>query len=326
MLKKIYSYFKKSFSNQINLDMIDIAEKKDYKSVKVNIGQLQSHFNSLKGEIKSFSEVEFRVFSQFGDDGIIQWLINKLPLPNKTFIEFGVENYREANSRFLLVNNYWSGLIIDGDEKNIQLVNSETIASFFDLQTICAFITKKNINELILTTKFKKDVGLLSIDIDGNDYWVWKEITTINPIIVVIEYNSLFGFEHAYSIPYEDKFVRGTTTPFNFYGTSLLSAYDLAEEKGYGFIGCNSAGNNAYFIRKDYLQYLPISTRTPEEGYNFASFTEARDSKREFLRGWEKVSSINNLSVINTRSNSLEKLDAQAIISSLTKANKLSRD
>src|ERR1700744_5508213 len=89
-----------------------VAERYDHKNVKVNIGQIQAHINSNRQEVSSINEVEFQVFSQFGDDGIIQWLISKIDIPNKTFIEFGVENYIESNTRFLLINNKWKGLVI----------------------------------------------------------------------------------------------------------------------------------------------------------------------------------------------------------------------
>lgn len=322
---QLYKAVKNNLLNDRKLDLLYLKEINNYKGEKVNLGQLQAFFNSQKKSIKSLSEVEFQVFSQFGDDGIIQWLTKILPLPNKTFIEFGVENYREANTRFLLVNNYWSGLVMDGSKDNIDSLSREQLYTFYDLQALCAFIKKSNINQLISTAKFKKEVGILSIDIDGNDFWIWETISDIEPVIVITEYNSLFGFDQPYTIPYKDDFVRGRDYPFNFYGTSLLSAYDLGIKKGYAFIGTNSAGNNAYFIRREYMQYLPIPEITPEEGYTFSSFTEAWDSSGTPLRGIDKLRSINNLPVVNTRTGAFEKVDSDRIIQSLISTNKLSR-
>ncbi|MES2847583.1 MAG: FkbM family methyltransferase, partial [Bacteroidota bacterium] len=272
------------------------------------------------------AEVEFQVFSQFGDDGIIQWLLQQLPIPNKTFIEFGVEDYREANTRFLLVNNQWSGLVIDGSEKNVGTIKADQVHTFFDLQAVHSFITVANINELISKARFAKEVGILSVDIDGNDYWVLKAIKEIEPVIIICEYNSLFGFEQPCTIEYKHDFVRGKDFPFQFYGTSLKAAYDLAKEKGYSFIGCNSAGNNAYFIRNPFMQYLSIKEKTASEGYVFANFTEAFDATAgEWLRGIEKIMSINGLPVFNTETNTMEKVDAAAIKQSLIDNNKLKR-
>lgn len=324
MLKKIKKIIIGSLSAYKQTNFIHNFYKNDYKSPKVNLGKLQANLN-LQKIVNSLQDVEFQVFSQFGDDGIIQWLVNLLPIPNKTFIEFGVENYREANTRFLLVNNYWSGLVIDGNIKNIEQIRNDQISTFYDLQSECSFITEANINGLIASAKFNSEIGLLSVDIDGNDYWIWKSITEINPIIVIIEYNSLFGFEFPYTIAYKADFVRGHSSPFNFYGTSLLSACDLATEKGYSFVGCNSAGNNAYFIRNDFMQYLPTPKLTPQQGYVFASFSETWDSNKIPRRGIEKVKSIDDLIVVNTRSLFEENINSSDIIDSLIKAKKLNR-
>jgi hypothetical protein len=324
MLEKIIKAIKGTLSSHKQTNFIHKFYKDDYKSPKVNLGQIQSSLNSIK-KISDLSEVEFQVFSQFGDDGIIQYLINELPIKNKTFIEFGVENYREANTRFLLINNYWSGLVIDGSKKNIDSIKNEQFYSFYDLQAECSFITRKNINDLIKLTKFDEEVGILSVDIDGNDYWIWKEINCIKPIILISEYNSLFGFEHPYTIEYKDDFVRGTNYRFNFYGTSLRSICDISKEKGYSFIGSNSAGNNAYFIRNDYMQYTNLKAITPKDGYKLASFSEAWNDDRVAFRGKDKLRSIHNLPVVNTQTGKLEKVDAEQIIESLSKANKLNR-
>ena len=323
--KKLINSIRGNATNYKQLQFIREELWNEYKSPKVNLGQLQSNFNNLKPTIKSLKEVEFQVFSQFGDDGIIQWLINKIPLPFKTFIEFGVENYREANTRFLLINNYWSGLVIDGNKDNIDSVRKEQISNFYDLQSECSFITKSNINEIISSAKFHKDIGILSIDIDGNDYWIWSAIEKISPIIIITEYNCLFGFKDPYTIKYSDGFVRGKTTPFNFYGTSLRSAYELARTRGYSFIGSNSAGNNAYFIRDDYMKYLEIPKLTPEQGFVFASFSEAWDKDRIPLRGIEKLKSINAQKVINTLTMNEEIVDAEKIIQSLIQSGKIVR-
>lgn len=329
MLKKLQDKLKGSGQNLGNYKKLNWLYNQlynDYKSAKVNLGQLQAENNRAKKNINSLAEVEFQVFSQFGDDGIIQWLVQQLPIPNKTFIEFGVEDYREANTRFLLVNNQWSGLVMDGSEVNVGIIQADQIHTFFDLQAQHSFITVANINELIDKANFAKEVGILSVDIDGNDYWVLKAIDVIEPVIIICEYNSLFGFEQPYTIAYKEDFVRGKEFPFQYYGTSLKSAYNITKEKGYSFIGCNSAGNNAYFIKDSYMQYLSVKGKTATEGYVFANFTEAFDSIRgEWLRGLKKVMSIDQLPVFNTTTGQTEKFNAEAVEQSLINNNKLKR-
>jgi hypothetical protein len=269
-------------------------------------GRLLSEMIKNKKCINSLEEIEFKVFSQFGDDGIIQWLVNKLDIGNKTFIEFGVEDYRESNTRFLLMNNNWSGLIMDGSKKNIvRVINSEYYWKY-NLTAVSEFITRENINSLI-TQHGVQDCGLLHIDIDGNDYWIWKELS-IRPEIVILEYNSVFGKNRAITVPYRDDFNRTIAHFSNLYfGASLKALVQLSNDKGYAFIGCNSAGNNAYFIRRDKL-CGDINELSLEEGYVESKFRESRDINKNltFLSGKERVKLIAGLPIYNTEKNALE--------------------
>ncbi|MBS1917782.1 MAG: hypothetical protein JST87_16035 [Bacteroidetes bacterium] len=283
---------------------MNIETKTLINSVKLLIKQ-----NAEKDEYDKLSDFEFQVFSQWGDDGIIQYLINTVDIPNKTFIEFGVENYTEANTVFLLINNNWSGFVMDGSESNIKSIQQSEIYWKYDLLALPRFITKENINELLLLPKFDKEVGLLHIDIDGNDYWVWKEINVISPIIVIVEYNSVFGPELHCTIPYKKDFIR-TREHFSnlYYGTSIQALTDLAQDKGYYFVGCNSAGNNAYFVRKDKIGNL--KKLSAAEGFVASKFRESRDKKGTltFIGGDERLGVIKGLPIYNTRTNSIEQI------------------
>ena len=263
-----------------------------------------------KQRIKSLSEVEFKVFSQFGDDGIIQWLINNLDIPNKTFIEFGVQDYRESNTRFLMMNDNWSGFVMDGSEQNVsRIVNSEYYWKH-ELFAKCAFIDTANINALIASSSFAKDVGILHIDLDGNDYWIWKEISVIAPIVVILEYNSVFGIDRAITVPYDKGFMRTKAHYSNLYfGASLRALHALSTEKGYSFIGCNSAGNNAYFVRNDKLNDV-VRMISLENGYVFSKFRDSRDrnGRLTHIAGSERISVISGMPVINTDTGEMETL------------------
>jgi len=257
----------------------------------------------------NIQSAEFKVFSQWGDDGIIQYLINKINISNKTFIEFGVENYLESNTRFLLMNNNWTGLIFDGSKKNIDFVKKDEIYWKYDLIAEQAFITSENINTLIGKSGIIGEIGLLHIDIDGNDYWIWKNLEIVKPDIVIIEYNSVFGIERAITIPYKANFNRTKAHYSNLYaGASLLAFCDLALEKGYSFIGTNSAGNNAYFILKEKLD--GVNSLDCKEGYTESKFRESRNKKGEltFLRADDRLKEIKGLPIYNTRTKKIEKL------------------
>jgi len=222
---------------------------------------------------------EFQVFSQWGEDGIIQMLLRHIEIPSKIFVEFGVENYTESNTRFLLVNNNWAGLVIDGSPEHISYIKQDSIYWQHNLKAVQAFLDKDNINKIISENGIKGEIGILSIDIDGNDYWVWQAIDVVNPAIVIIEYNSRFGKDKAVTIPYNPSFVRSDAHYSMLYaGASLKALYNLGKAKGYSFVGCNSVGNNAFFVRQD-LKPTAIKELTVAEGYIASQFRESRDEK-----------------------------------------------
>jgi len=272
------------------------------------LGKICSALNQSKNEVRNLAEVEFKVFSQFGDDGIIQYLVNRLKLP-ETFIEFGVENYCESNTRYLLLNNNWKGMVIDGDPGHIAYIRKDPIYWRQDLTAVASFVTKDNINGLFAENGFTGEIGILSIDIDGNDYWVWDAIHIVNPVVVIVEYNSVFGNSHAISIPYQENFYRTHAHYSNLYwGCSLASLDFLAQKKGYVLAGCNSAGNNAYFIRKDHAASLP--SPTVAEAYILSKFRESRDPEGQltFLAGPERIRAISECEVIDVRTNTKIKI------------------
>lgn len=242
--------------------------------------------------------VGFSVFSQFDEDGIIQYLISKIPIVNKTFIEFGVENYEESNTRFLLLNNHWQGMVLDAREEDIRYIQRDRIYWQYDLQAKCSWITRANINGVLQDAGFGEDVGLLSIDIDGNDYWIWEAIHSIRPRIVIIEYSSLFGLQPL-AVPYKEDFERTVSHYSNLhYGSSLGALHHLAQKKGYVLVGSNVFGHNAFFVRSDVAGELrALELR---EAYVASQFRESRDpeGKLTYLRGRDRIKLIEDLPVV----------------------------
>jgi len=236
-------------------------------------------FPKLKEAIR-LARVEFRVFSQFGDDGIIQYIVSRLDLPNAEhrFIEFGVENYREANTRFLLLNDNWTGLVMDGSEHYVSCIRKEQIYWRHDLTALACFITRENINSIIEGAGFGERIGILSVDVDGNDYWIWEAITSVDPAVVILEYNGIFGSREAVTIPYQADFVRQNAHySYLYWGASLPALCHLAARKCYTWIGCNSSGNNAYFVRNEYADLFHHPS-LPDD-FVAAKFSEGRDEQ-----------------------------------------------
>jgi len=271
---------------------------------KILTNQVRAH-----GVYENIHEAEFQVFSQFGDDGILQYLINQTQPEVETFIEFGVQDYSEANTRFLLLNNNWRGLIMDGAAQSMNALRADELYWRHDLTAVGAFITRENVNQLFLDNGFSGEIGLLSIDIDGNDYWVWEAIQMVSPVLVVIEYNSVFGAEHAITIPYDSVFYRTEVHYSNLYwGASLKALCILAEKKGYAFVGCNSNGNNAHFVRKDKIGQIPVLTC--QQGYVESKFRESRDQNGNltFIFGKSRLNIIQHMLIFDVETNSLKKI------------------
>lgn len=256
-----------------------------------------------------FRKVGFKVFSQFDEDGIIQYLINRLPIASKTFIEFGVENYEQSNTRFLLLNNHWQGMVLDARASDIRYIQQDQIYWQYDLQAKCTWITRENINGLLRDAGFGRDVGLLSIDIDGNDYWIWEAIESVRPMIVIIEYNSLLGLQPI-AVPYKEDFDRTRSHYSNlYYGASLGALQHLAEKKGYLLLGSNVWGHNAFFIREDIAgEFRSLELR---EAYVASKFRESRDEagKLTYMRGNDRIKLIQDMPVVQVVTGKTGKLN-----------------
>lgn len=252
---------------------------------------------------------EFKVFSQNGEDGILQYLINNVVIDNDIFVEFGVSNYREANTRFLLLNNNWKGLVIDGSADNIAAIKDEPLYWKHELVAERHFITKDNINGIISGAGISGDIGLLSVDIDGNDYWVWQAIDVTQPRVVVCEYNSVFGGDVPVSVPYQENFDRAKAHPSCLYfGASLPALCLLAKQKGYDFVGSDSTGINAFFVRSDLDHGL--KKRSAKEGYVKSRHRESRDAlgNLNFVSSDARLDLIADMEVVNVSNNEMLRL------------------
>lgn len=289
-------FIKRIKENLYLLNTVNLRIQKIQESLgRIEARQLAS---SNSSEIQ---ENEFKVYSQWGEDGIIQFLLNNVQIKNKIFVEFGVENYTESNTRFLLINDNWSGLILDGDQNNIDYIKKDRIYWQYNLKAECSFVTKDNINDTLARNGISGEIGILSIDIDGNDYWVWDSINIVTPAIVITEYNAKLGSELAVTIPYDPCFVRSRAHhSMIYYGASLKALCQLGNKKGYCFVGCNSAGNNAFFVRRDLLA-APIKEISVSQGFVQNKFRESRDNHGilSFLTPEQEYEILNSLQLIN---------------------------
>lgn len=189
---------------------------------------------------------EKKITSQNGEDGIIEEIFNRIGTTNKFFVEFGIEDGTECNTRHLMEHKSWKGLWMDGSESNCQA--AKKLADPYDSKVFPTFITAENIESLFKKFNVPNDLDLLSIDIDGNDYWIWKTLTSYTPRVLVVEYNASYPPPTHWIMPYKsDHMFDGT----NYFGASLSALVALGKDKGYTLIACDKMGVNAFFLRDD---------------------------------------------------------------------------
>lgn len=309
MVKKRLKSFKSWFLRDIRSIMMDN---------QLMLGQMASWRVRSMEVISSLQDVEFKVSSQWGEDGIIDWLIERANISPAlhSFIEFGVEDYREANTRFLLQNRNWRGLIMDGSSEMMDAVKADGLYWRQDLIAKSAFITRENINDLIAKSGFIGDIGLLSIDLDGNDYWVWEAIDVVRPIICICEYNAVFGDVYPISTPYDPKFQRTQAHFSNLYcGASIAALRLLGTRKGYRFIGTTSAANDAFFVREDYAErFIDDSLKNIQILPSRVRGSSDMSGKLSYVRGLERLQLISALPVVNTETGETMKIGELASV------------
>ena len=261
---------------------------------------------------KTITPYGFTAFSQADEDGILEEIFRRIGTTNRQFFEFGCGDGVENNSTYLIFTG-WKGLWMDGNPDFANTIG-KGFKSYIDsgaLRMKSAFITCENINDLIREAAIPEEVDMMSIDIDGNDYWVWQKLESVAPMIVIVEYNSIFGPDLAVTIPYDPKFVRHQAHySGQFWGASLQALAFLAGRKEYSLVGCNSAGNNAYFVRNNKIGELNVLS--PQQAFVDARFRDSRDEKGNLnqLTGAERFRAIAALSVYDVRQNKIAPLQA----------------
>jgi len=208
------------------------------------------------------------------------------------------------------MNNSWEGLVIDGSIKNIKYIqNNFRIYWGNQLTAVQSFITKDNINDLIISKEFQGEIGLLSIDIDGNDYWIWESINCINPCIVICEYNGYFGYKKEVVVPYDQNFKRKEAHYSQiYYGASLAALNVLGAKKGYSLVGTDSSGSDAFFVRNDLIRNLTVLST--EQAYHNRQIRESLDQsgRLNFANQELCLHSIQDLALVNIQTNKLIKV------------------
>ncbi len=261
----------------------------------VQISQRQSfhYYKDLakNNELPPLSDTGFRVFSQFEEDGKLLFIFSVIGMDNKIFVEIGSDDGVNSNSANLYFNFGWHGLFIDGNPKSIKrgkkFFSKYPHPWFYKPKFLCSKVTRENINELINESGIKGEIGLLSIDIDGNDYWIWDAIKVIDPKVVIIETHNEFGLNNIV-VPYDADYFYPGKHPI-YHGASPVAMNNLAKRKGYRLVGANELGFNFIFIKNgiadDLIPEVSVESvlQHPSVKEGYKKFEEIKDW--EYLEG-----------------------------------------
>ena len=220
----------------------------------------------------AFRNSEFKVYSKHGGDGLLLYIFSKIGTANYTFVEIGIEDGRECNTANLSLNFGWRGLMIDANKdwvKSAKLYFDTELGDKADnVKVVACFVTAENFNKVLLEYDIRGEVDLLSIDIDSNDYWVWRSVAAINPRVVVVEYNAALGLR-SMTIKYDPNLDHRETHHKNplYFGASLPALAKLGKSKGYILVACDLHGHDAFFIRGDVAKEKFVELSAEEAFY-----------------------------------------------------------
>lgn len=228
-------------------------------STSQGVQQLLSHRHREmplgKDALGRLLESGFRCFSQNDEDGVLLHIFSLAGTTNKKVVEICAGDCVECNSANLIINHSWMGLLFDGDERKIEQGKrfySRCRDTFFYPPTLVhAWVTAENVNELVSGHGFAGDIDLLSLDMDGMDFWVWKALTCIRPRVIVLEFNARWGPHASATVPYQADFRLDWDRHPWCQGASLTAFAKLGRERGYRLVGTHRLGVNAIFLRSD---------------------------------------------------------------------------
>ena len=217
--------------------------------------------------LPALREAEMRFYSQNGEDGIVQLLLAAVGTETQKTVEIcagdGVE-WTPQPHRHPWLDRPARGRRRRARHPGPQVLQDNAESWYWPPTLLQSWVTRDNVNRLVQDAGFSGDIDVLTIDLDGVDYWIWEALDCVRSRIVIVEYNAGWGPEEAMTVPYSDSFAweRGS----QYFGASLGAMIKLAERKGYRFVGANSYGFNAFFVRED-LGRDVIPTADPEDTF-----------------------------------------------------------
>jgi hypothetical protein len=246
-------------------------------------------------QLPEFKDTGFRVFSQTDEDGILVYIFSLIGFSNKILVDMAFGSPHSANTTNLLCNWGFYGLLIEGNENGVkksrEFFSLHPDTKIFQPKIEHAWITAENVNDILTKNKIEGEIDLFSLDIDGMDYYIWKELKVISPRVVILEACTFLGKEKSIAVPYNSEFNRFDIHE-DFFGASIPAFIKLGKAKGYRLVACNRFGFNLVFVREDIIKDL-LPEISVGDCFYFQP-TELKDKREERLQNiinynWVKV-------------------------------------
>lgn len=274
------------YIGKLILKILRLFDRFFFESQRISLGQMATRISKMnKSHSKMLWDYEVKVFSQWGEDGILDFLCSELEIFKPRMLELGAGNFIECNSRFLAENLNASVVAVDSRKDFAATLKSLDIFWRTSLLPLTMWITPVTIKDIDKKSRYFLDqIDIISLDIDGNDFWVAQEMNFKDVRIVVVEYNPIFGSEFAVTIPRADNFDRTEAHYSNlYYGVSLRAWVNFFKEIDFRFIGSNRAGNNAFFVLENEVSKLTLKLPDIDNLFLFVDWRvrESRNQKGE---------------------------------------------
>jgi hypothetical protein len=276
---------------ELQQKVLNVEKNKTSPETKISQRHLFHLYRQLvsQGSAPALRDTGYRIFSQFEEDGKLLFIFAALGIPRGTFIDIGAADGIDSNCANLALNFRWSGLFIDGNADNIKrgetYYNEHTDTCLYPPKFIHAMVKRENINDLINQASLGDQIDLMSIDIDGNDYWVWDAIDCVTPSVVIVETHIEFGMR-SIVVPYDKDYVYPGKHP-DYHGASPVAMAKLANKKGYRLVGSIDYGFNTIYIRRGLVEDV-LPEVSPETVLAHPR-AKVRAKLFDSIRDWEYV-------------------------------------
>ena len=236
---------------------IDGNEALNQQIQQTILGQHHAAFRQNIIPYDDIGDAGFRCNSQFEEDGIILYVLAAIGMKTRSVVEMCCGDGAECMATNLILHHGYKGYLFEGSDRNFPKAQA-----FFRSKKDCllnqpqltkAWITRDNVNDLLRNAGASGEIDVFSLDMDGNDYWIWDAITEISPRLCVFEIHNLIPGDLSLTVPYSDSFdyLSGEGDRQWFRSVSLEAMRKLSASKGYRLIGAHKHGFNVFFLRND---------------------------------------------------------------------------